>query len=212
VHEFRRKALWWFPSDHTRFFESGITWPTAEASKLSLTRRQAPSNVGLTGKFNQVVDTLNTSGLTRTDVIAPNGVLVSYLRPAPTPVTATPALPASISLTTPKPLPPTPPTPAQKNAILVPIVNPNLNQLAAPFEVWFSGANIQRFNIENRFDDIVAGSTGFVSNVSYPTPPPTGKQVARTTVAEIDTASKTARSICFAKSLFYSRSGQSENQ
>jgi T5SS/PEP-CTERM-associated repeat protein len=136
---------------------------------------------GLTGKFNQVVDTLNTNGLTRTDVIGPNGVLVSYLRPVPKPPPATPsaspAPPASITLTTPNPLPTTPLTAAQKNAILVPIVNPNVDQLAAPFEVWFSGANTQRFNIENRFDDIIAGSTGFVSNVSYPTPPPTGKQV-----------------------------------
>jgi hypothetical protein len=38
-------------------------------------------------------------------------------------------------------------------------------------------ANTQRFNIQNRFDDIVAGSTGFVSNVSYPKPPPTGKEI-----------------------------------
>ena len=94
---------------------------------------------GLTGKFNQVVDTLNTNGLTRTDVIGPNGVLVSYLRPVPKPPPATPsaspAPPASITLTTPNPLPTTPLTAAQKNAILVPIVNPNVDQLAAPFEV-----------------------------------------------------------------------------
>jgi hypothetical protein len=32
---------------------------------------------GVTGNFSQVVDTLNTNGLTRTDVIGPNGVLVS---------------------------------------------------------------------------------------------------------------------------------------
>jgi hypothetical protein len=36
--------------------------------------------------------------------------------------------------------------------------------------------------------------------------------VARTTVAEIDTASKTARSICFAKRLFYSRERTKRNQ
>jgi hypothetical protein len=63
------------------------------------------------------------------------------------------------------------------NAILVPALNPNVQQLATPFEVWFSVANTQRFNIQNRFDDIIAGSTGFVSNVSYRKPPPTGKEI-----------------------------------
>ena len=32
---------------------------------------------GVSGNFTKVVDTLNTNGLTRTDVIAPNGVLIS---------------------------------------------------------------------------------------------------------------------------------------
>jgi outer membrane autotransporter protein len=56
-------------------------------------------------------------------------------------------------------------------------LDPTAEQLSSVFEIWFSGANTQRFNVQNRFDDIMAGSTGFVSNVSYPTPPPTGKQL-----------------------------------
>ena len=124
---------------------------------------------GVTGNFKQVVNTLNNSGLTRTDVIAPNGVLVSYLRPAPQE--------QSVVLATNKPLPTTTLTNAQKNAILVPLVDPTAEQLTALYEIWFSNANTQRFNIESRFDDLAAGSTGFVSNVNYPKPPPTGKEV-----------------------------------
>jgi T5SS/PEP-CTERM-associated repeat protein len=66
---------------------------------------------------------------------------------------------------------------ANLNAFLITLLDPNVEQLTAPFEIWFSEATTQRFNIENRFDDIIAGSTGFVSNVSYPTPAPTGKEV-----------------------------------
>ena len=135
---------------------------------------------GAKGNFSQVVDTLNTTGLTRADVVTPNGVLVSYLRPAPTPVPspgAPPSGPATVTLSATKPLPTTPLTNGQKNVILVPILNPDVEQLAAPFDIWFSLANTQRFNLEARFDDVIAGSTGFVSNVTYPTPPPTGKEV-----------------------------------
>ena len=60
---------------------------------------------------------------------------------------------------------------------LVSALDPTAEQLSSVFEISFSGANTQRFNIQNRFDDIVAGSTGFVSNVSYPKPAPTGKEV-----------------------------------
>ena len=126
------------------------------------------------------MDTLNTTGLTRSDIITPNGVIVSYLRPVPRPAPSpgvTPAPPPTVTLQVTKPLPTTPLTAAQKNAILLPVLNPNVEQLAAPFDIWFSLANTQRFNLEARFDDVIAGSIGFVSNVTYPTPPPTGKEV-----------------------------------
>jgi T5SS/PEP-CTERM-associated repeat protein len=130
---------------------------------------QVISTTGSTrGKFNQTIDTLNTTGLTRTEIVASNGVVITYLRPAPSP--------AALTLSTTNPAPSTL-TNATINAFLVPIVDPNVTDLITPIEVWFSLANTQRFNIQNRFDDIVAGSTGFVSNVSYPKPPPTGKEI-----------------------------------
>jgi outer membrane autotransporter protein len=139
---------------------------------------------GVTGNFSQVLDPLNTSGLTLVEVIAPNGIVVSFLRPAPaptpmppTPSHVAPPPPPTVVATTPNPLPPPPLSNTEKNAILVPIVNPDAEQLSSLYETWFSGANTQRFNIEDRFDNIMAGSTGFVSNVSYPRPPPTGKEV-----------------------------------
>jgi hypothetical protein len=45
-----------------------------------------------------------------------------------------------------------------------------LGKLSSLYEIWFSGANTQRFNIENRLDDFIAGSTGFVSNVNSRSP------------------------------------------
>jgi outer membrane autotransporter protein len=121
---------------------------------------------GTTGKFTRVVDTVNTTGLTRADIIAPNGVVVTYLPPGF----------GAVDLTTSTRLPATL-TAGELNSVLVPVLDPNVEQLAAPFDIWFSLANTQRFNLEARFDDVIAGSTGFVSNVTYPTPPPTGKEV-----------------------------------
>src|SRR5208282_3214143 len=100
------------------------------------------------------------------------GVLVSFLRPAPPP-----SPPQIVIATTPNPLPTPPLTNTEENAILVPILDPDAEELSSIYEIWFSGANTQRFNIEDRFDNIMAGSTGFVSNVSYPKPPPTGKEL-----------------------------------
>jgi outer membrane autotransporter protein len=130
---------------------------------------------GVQGDFNQVLDSLNNTGLTRVDIVGPNGVLVSYLRPAnPEAITPTPV---TLTATTPQPLPTSPLTTAQKNAILVPVLDPDVEQLSSLYEIWLSGANTQRFNIENRLDDVIAGSTGFVSNVNYPPPAPTGKEI-----------------------------------
>jgi outer membrane autotransporter protein len=120
---------------------------------------------GVTGTFSQVVDTLNTTGLTRADVYAPNGVVVAYLPPGHGALTLTTATPIPLN------------SPCNVTAVLVSAIDPNVEQLAAPFDIWFSLANTQRFNLEARFDDIIAGSTGFVSNVSYLKPPPTGKEV-----------------------------------
>jgi outer membrane autotransporter protein len=63
------------------------------------------------------------------------------------------------------------------NAFLIQLLDPTAEQLSSLYETWFSNANTQRFNIEDRFDDLAAGSTGFTSNVSYPAPAPTGKDI-----------------------------------
>src|SRR5262249_49430538 len=116
--------------------------------------------------FATISDTANTAGLSRLDIYGPNGVLVTYLPPGLGVLnlrTSTP-LPASLS-------------PGDLNAFLVPLLDPTAEQLSSLYQIWFSDANTQRFNIQDRFDDLAAGSTGFVSNVRYPAPPPTGKEV-----------------------------------
>jgi outer membrane lipase/esterase len=48
------------------------------------------------------------------------------------------------------------------------------------FEIPFSGANTQRFNLTDRMTQIQRGSTGFVSPVApAPPPPPTGKEIGK---------------------------------
>jgi outer membrane autotransporter protein len=120
---------------------------------------------GVKGMFSNVVDTLNTKGLTRADVYAPDGMVIAYLPPGNGVLTLSTATPIPLN------------SPCTVTAVLVSAIDPDVEQLAAPFDIWFSLANTQRFNLEARFDDIIAGSTGFVSNVSYPKPPPTGKEV-----------------------------------
>jgi len=119
---------------------------------------------GISGMFSQVVDTLNTSGLTRADIYAPNGLVIAYLPPGHGPLTLTSAVPIPLNSI------------CDVNAVLLSALAPNADQLSAPFDIWFQLAQTQRLNLEARLDDVIAGSTGFVSNIT-PTPPPTGKQV-----------------------------------
>src|SRR5262249_42733293 len=112
---------------------------------------------GVMSEFTHVVDTANTTGLTRVDIFTSNGVLVTYLPPGHGVLNLTLSTPLPASLST-----------AQLDAFVLQALNPNVEQLAAPFDIWFSLANTQRFNLEARFDDVIAGSTGFVSNITYP--------------------------------------------
>jgi hypothetical protein len=59
-------------------------------------------------------------------------------------------------------------------SFLLKVLNPTAEQLTSLFEIPFSGANSQRFNLDNRFAEIQRGSTGFVSPL--PTVPTTGKE------------------------------------
>jgi len=128
------------------------------------------------GEFAAITDNLNTnSHLHRFDIYAPNGFTLLYLAlpGPPTPPT---------NDVVPLPLPPIQPDKPIPAPVLLDILDPSVEQLTSIFEVSFSGANTQRFKLDERFDDIQRGSTGFVSNLP-PAPPPventgTGKSLA----------------------------------
>jgi uncharacterized protein YhjY with autotransporter beta-barrel domain len=99
---------------------------------------------GISGFFSNVTDTLNTSGLTRADIIAPNGVVVTYLPSGHGVLTLRSSIPIPFD------------SPCDVDPVLVSALAPNASQLAAPFDIWFSLAQQQRFNLQNHFDDIMA--------------------------------------------------------
>ena len=110
------------------------------------------------------------------EVVAPNGVLLVYLKPT----TPTPPSPPIIDI--PEQLPPVNPEEPFPIPTLLSVLDPTAEQLTALYEIGFSGANTQRFKLDERFDQIQRGSTGFVSNLP-PAPPPiespgTGKDIA----------------------------------
>jgi outer membrane autotransporter protein len=121
---------------------------------------------GVTGNFTRIVDTFNTTGLSRVDIRTPDALFVTYLPPG------LGVLNIALSTSLPAVL-----TPAQLDPVILQALDPNVEQLSAPFDIWFSLANTQRFNLEARLDDLIAGSTGFVSNITPVAPPPTGKEV-----------------------------------
>jgi autotransporter-associated beta strand protein len=144
----------------------------------------------LVGQFAQVNDSLNNNpSLQRIDVYAPNGVALVYVQAAPTPTppivgptpppppgpTPTPKPP--IDIEDPKPLPPIDPEAPLQLPDVLGILDPTAEQLTAFYEISFSGANTQRFKLDERFADIQRGSTGFTSNLPAPPPPPSGKEV-----------------------------------
>jgi outer membrane autotransporter protein len=71
----------------------------------------------------------------------------------------------------PEPLPPVNPEEPLPISFLLAALDPTAEQLTALYEIGFSGANTQRFKLDERFDEIQRGSTGFVSNLPLaPTP------------------------------------------
>jgi hypothetical protein len=93
--------------------------------------------------------------------------------PGPTP-SPTPNPRPPIIEVIPDPLPPVDPDRSLFLSFLLKVLEPTASQLTALFEIPFSGANTQRFNLDNRFAEIQRGSTGFVSPL--PTVPTTGKE------------------------------------
>jgi uncharacterized protein YhjY with autotransporter beta-barrel domain len=172
-------------------------------------RSSSPNSTSTTrsGRFGQIDDFLNNNPkLRRFDIYARNGVALLYLagRPGPTPPFPgpTPTPPGPTPSPTPTPPGPTPgPTPNPGPPIdidipdslppidpekplplsfLLKFLNPTAEQLTSMFEIPFSGANTQRFNLTDRMTQIQRGSTGFVSAVpSAPPPAPTGKEIGK---------------------------------
>ena len=139
------------------------------------------------GEFSTIDDSLNNNpNLQRIDIYAPNGVALVYVAtgpgpgpspppgptptpppgPTPTPVPTPPPIPDVI----PEPLPPVDPNKPLLLSFLLKVLNPTAEQLTSLFEIPFSGANTQRFNLDNRFAEIQRGLTGFVSPLPQPGP------------------------------------------
>lgn len=133
------------------------------------------------GEFAQVNDSLNNNpNLQRIDIYAPNGVALVYVAaPAPSPQ-PTPAPPGPQPTPTPRPpivevipepLPPVDPNEPLPPAEEIRLIDPTVEQFTALFEISFSGANTQRFSLDERLAEIQMGSTGFSSNLNVDKPP-----------------------------------------
>ena len=124
---------------------------------------------GRTGQFAQVNDSLNNNPkLQLVNIYAPNGVALVYLPAAPGP---SPGPPLPIVEPEPIPLPPVDPDRPLSLTLLLPILSPTAEQLSSMFEVSFSGANTERFNLTDRMLQIRQGSTGYVSPLPTPAAP-----------------------------------------
>jgi outer membrane autotransporter protein len=118
------------------------------APKVGLSEIVLYANKGISGEFSKVVDPLNSKNLTDVTIYAKNGVDEVFLPPGE----------GEISLKTSMPV-------GAKNLVVFSL-DPTAEQLTSLFEIGFSGANTQRFKLDERFDGIQRGSTGFVSNLA----------------------------------------------
>ena len=133
------------------------------------------------GQFAHVNDSLNNNpNLQRIDVYARNGVALVYVKAVhppipPQPPTPPPGPPPLIEEETQDLLPPVDPDQPLPASFLLWVLDPSVEQLTSLFEIAFSGANTQRFELDERFADIQRGLTGFVSNLpTAPAPAETG--------------------------------------
>jgi autotransporter-associated beta strand protein len=152
---FRPKA-----EDSFAVLESGLGPP------IVATRGQGQS---LFGEFSKVTDNLNNNPRLRLVVDhLGNGALLTYVEVPPT----TP--PGTIEEDDPTvTLPPVDPEAPIPEEEVVRILEPTAEQLTALFEIPFSGANIQRFNLDDRMTQI---QRGMVPAAPAPQPPITGKE------------------------------------
>jgi len=106
------------------------------------------------------------------ELVAPNGIVLVYLKPT------SPSPSPPIIDVLPEPLPPVNPDEPISKEEVVQLVVPNVEQLTALYEIGFSVANMQRFNLGDRMFQIQQGMTGFVSPITpAPLPAPTGKEI-----------------------------------
>jgi fibronectin-binding autotransporter adhesin len=120
-----------------------------------------------TGLFDHLNDFFNnnpniTARLQPVEVYAPNGVALVYVAAAPG--QSPNPIPPIIDVI-PTPLPPVALEEPLPLSFVVAALNPTIEQLTSMFEIPFSGANTQRFNLDNRLAEIQRGSTGFVSTI-----------------------------------------------
>ena len=116
------------------------------------------------------------------ELVAPNGIVLLYLKqtsPSPSPPSPSPPSPRPpIIDLLPELLPPLNPDEPISKEEVVKLVVPNVEQMTALYEIGFSAANMQRFNLGDRMFQIQQGMTGFVSPITpAPLPAPTGKEI-----------------------------------
>src|SRR5271165_2433251 len=131
----------------------------------------------LSGEFARVDDFFNNNpNLQRVDVYAPNGVALLYTAavtpvPTPTPIppvpvpTPSPAPPVTtprptpnprppIDVVDPEPLPPVQPGEPLPPSFLLPVLDPTAEELTSLYQIGFSAADMQRFNLGDRMFQI----------------------------------------------------------
>jgi outer membrane autotransporter protein len=150
---------------------------------------------GRFGRFGDINDTdFNRDGLQRITFYLHNAVVVLYVtprvppEPEPEPSPQPPGVPTEApikepppltvddgNMTLPLPVDPNDPIPESE---VVQLVDPSAEQLTSIYEMGISGAQMQRYTLNDRMFQIQQGMTGFVSNiapVSLPTKENEGK-------------------------------------
>ena len=159
---------------------NGFHPSTGDAFELLSTGGKVSGNFSLLddSQFNTPATSITGQlRLIPVEVVSPNGVLLVYVKSTtPTPPTPPGPKPPIID-EIPEPLPPVNPEEPLPEEEVAQLLDPTAEQLTALFEIPFSGANTQRFNLNDRMTQIQQGSTGLISNLPPAPPPTTGKGV-----------------------------------
>jgi outer membrane autotransporter protein len=152
---------------------------------------------GRTGTYGTINDFLNLNHLQRVDIYAANAVVLLYIAPtippveppSPPPVIPPPPAPGPTPAPTPPPAPP--PINEQDPGVVIPpvipgeplpdpfvlqLVAPTVGELTALYEISFSGANTQRFSLDNRMLEL---QQTIFPMPQVQAPPPTTKELTK---------------------------------